>query len=112
MIEVTLLNYLNDVDLSAKVYTEQPSAKPEAFFVIEKTGGLESEHIKEATFAIQSYAPTMNIAASMNEEIKAAMKEAITLPEISRVQLNSDYNYTDISTKTYRYQAVFVVTHY
>lgn len=112
MIETTILNYLNSAELSATVNTEQPKDKPSAFFTIERTGGLETEHIKESTFAIQSYAPSMYQAANMNEEIKEVMKTAITLPEISRVQLNSDYNFTDTSTKTYRYQAVFVVTHY
>jgi hypothetical protein len=48
----------------------------------------------------------------MNEEVKAVMKNAITLDEISRVEVNSDYNFTDPTTKIYRYQAVFVVTHY
>jgi hypothetical protein len=112
MIEVLLLNYLNNAGLSATVYTEQPKEKPSKFFLIEKTGGIVTEHITESTFAIQSLADSMFEAASMSEEVKTAMSNAIILPEISRVEINSDYNFTDTSTKKYRYQAVFVVTHY
>ena len=31
---------------------------------------------------------------------------------ISRVELNSDYNFTDTSTKRYRYQAVYNFIYY
>lgn len=112
MIETVLLNYLNTAELSATVYMEQPKVKPEAFFVLEKTGGTQTNHINESNFAIQSNAPTLALAAEMNEQIKAAMLDAITLDEISRVEINGDYNYTDAATKQYRYQAVFVITHY
>lgn len=112
MIETVLLNYLNGLDLSATVYMEQPKVKPEAFFVLEKTGGSSTNHINESTMVIQSYGKTLYQAASMNEEIKQAMSESIFLDEIASVQLNSDYNYTDESAKQYRYQSVFVVTHY
>ena len=112
MIETVLLNYLNNVGLSATVYMEQPKVKPEAFFVLEKTGGNRTNHINESNFAIQSNAPSLASAAQMNEEIKTAMLNAITLNDISRVELNGDYNYTDPTTKQYRYQAVFVITHY
>ena len=112
MIETVLYNYLNSVDLSADVYMEQPKVKPAAFFLLEKTGGALVDHIYESTFIIQSYGRTLAEAATMNEEVKAAMFDAITLDTISRVEINSDYNYTDPTTKAYRYQAVFVVTHY
>lgn len=112
MIETVLLNYLNGKNLSASVYMEQPATKPSAFFMLEKTGGGQTDHINQSTFIVQSYAQSLASAATMNEEVKAAMLDAITLEDISRVELNSDYNYTDSTTKTYRYQAVFVITHY
>lgn len=112
MIETVLLNYLNGKNLSANVYMEQPANKPSAFFMLEKTGGGQTDHINQSTFTVQSYAQSLASAAVMNEEIKAVMLDAITLNEISRVELNSDYNYTDSTTKTYRYQAVYVITHY
>lgn len=112
MIEEVLISYLNSLDLSAIVYMEQPKVKPEAFFVVEKTGGGVTNHINESTIAIQSYGKSLYQAASMNEEIKQAMSETVFLDEIASVQINSDYNYTDDNAKQYRYQAVFVITHY
>ena len=83
-----------------------------AFFVLEKTGGSQTNHINESNIIIQSNGTSLASAASMNEEIKAAMFNAITLDYISRVELNGDYNYTDSASKQYRYQSVFVITHY
>lgn len=112
MIETVLLDYLNNANLSAKVYMEQPKVKPEAFFILEKSGGGQTDHISESDFIVQSYGRTLYEAAYMNEEIKAVMLRANTLNEVSAVELNSDYNYTNAESKSYRYQAIFVVTHY
>lgn len=112
MIETVLLDYLNNANLSAKVYMEQPKDKPEAFFILEKSGGGQTDHISESDFIVQSYGRTLYEAACMNEEIKAVMLRANTLSEVSAVELNSDYNYTNAESKSYRYQAIFVVTHY
>jgi hypothetical protein len=112
MIETVLLDYLNNANLSAKVYMEQPKDKPEAFFILEKSGGGQTDHISESDFIVQSYGRTLYEAACMNEEIKAVMLRANTLNEVSAVELNSDYNYTNAESKSYRYQAIFVVTHY
>ena len=112
MIETVLLNYLNSANLSCEVYMEQPEEKPSAFYVLEKTGGDRTNHINESNFIVQSNASSLALAAAMNDEIKEAMFNAITLDDISRVELNGDYNYTDSATKQYRYQAVFVITHY
>lgn len=112
MIETVLLDYLNNANLSAKVYMEQPKDKPEAFFILEKSGGGQTDHISESDFIVQSYGRTLYEAACMNEEIKAVMLRANTLNEVSAVELNSDYNYTNAESKSYRYQAIFVITHY
>ena len=40
------------------------------------------------------------------------MDGLVTLNEIVSVELNSDYNYTDTTTKEYRYQGVYNITHY
>ena len=68
--------------------------------------------IKSATFAIQSYADSMFEAASLNEVVKEKMLDIIGEKEITKVSLNSDYNFTDTATKKYRYQAVFDLKHY
>jgi hypothetical protein len=113
MIEITILQYLNNQEPSARVYTEIPKEMPSKFFVLEKTGSSMENHIFRSTFAIKSYGESLYEAASMNEEIKDLMLDGlITQPEIASVELNSDYNFTDTTTKKYRYQAVFDIVHY
>jgi hypothetical protein len=54
----------------------------------------------------------MLAAISLNDQVKAAMENIVELDEVCACRLNSDYNFTDSTSKQYRYQAVFQVTHY
>ena len=110
MIEVTLLNYLSGA-LDVPVYMELPPNPPQSCVVIEKVGSSMDNHLLSANFAIQSYGGTMYEAATLNEQVKAAMDNIVTLPEIARCELNSDYNFTDTGMKFYRYQAVFDIVY-
>lgn len=111
MIEKIILDYLNET-LTVPAYMEVPKKAPESYVVIEKTGSSEYNHIKEATLAIQSIAPTLYKAACLNEEVKTVMDNADILADITKSKCNSDYNFTDTSTKSYRYQAVYDISHY
>lgn len=111
MIEKVILDYL-DHELTAPVYMERPVDPPTKYVLIEKTGSGRRNQIYDATLAIQSYAPSLYEAAVLNETVKAEMFDAVTLDNVSRVSLDSDYNFTDAATKQYRYQAVFNITHY
>ncbi len=111
MIETIVKDYL-DAALSVPVSMEVPENPPASFVVLEKTGGGKENHIKNATLAIQSYAPSMYEAAVLNEAVKAAMDDLVTLDAVSRSALNSDYNFTDTTKKKYRYQAVYDVVYY
>ena len=44
--------------------------------------------------------------------MKEAMKKIVEMDDISKCQLNSDYNYTDTTRKKYRYQAVYDMVHF
>ena len=111
MIEITIRKYLADT-LNIPVYMERPSDAPSTYCLLEKTGSSEHNRILSSTFAVQSYAPSLLGAAQLNESVKVAMDSIDTLDEIGSCTLNSDYNYTNASTKEYRYQAVFDLTHY
>lgn len=113
MVESTILSHLNSV-LSVPAYMEEPEKIPKGkkYVILEKTGSSKRNNVSHATFAVQSYGPSMVDAAELNEDVKAAMESLIELPEIGASKLNSDYNFTDTTTKRYRYQAVFEVTHY
>lgn len=111
MIEKVILNYLNE-NLNVPVFMERPEKDVGEFVVVEKTGSGRTNHIDRATIALQSFGNTLQRAAEINEDVKAIMDTLITLPGVSRSQLNSDYNYTDTQKKRYRYQAVYDITHY
>lgn len=106
MIEKIVLDYLNKT-LSVPAYMEKPTSPPEKYALLEKTGGSSENYIKSATFALQSYAGSLFDAATLNEEVKAAMDRIVILNEVMSSELNSDYNFTDTTKKGYRYQAVY-----
>lgn len=106
MIEKIILDYLK-TQLVPPVYMEIPLNPPDEYVTIEKTGSGVDDYINRATLAIQSHAQSLLRAAQINEDVKTAMDSAITLPEIAKSKLNSDYNFTDTRTKEYRYQAVY-----
>lgn len=110
MIEVILLEYLSEA-LDVPVYMEEPQDPEERYVLLEKTAGRNTEHISRATFAVQSYGASLYDAAELNLLVKTAMA-SINVPEIARAALNSDYNFTDTTTKRYRYQAVYDIVYY
>ena len=127
MVEKTILDYLAQELSPVPVTMEIPESMPNPVLettgnttvlgggklvVIEKTGSSRRNHLCTAMLAIQSYGPTLLEAAQLNEQVKAAMYGAVELNRIARVELNSDYNFTDETTKRPRYQAVFDITHY
>lgn len=113
MIEITIRNYLNRV-LSVPVYLEYPDGEtvPAKHVMVEKVGSGRNNHIDSASIALQSYGASLYDAMSLNEEVKAAMDAIVSLKEIGSSALDSDYNFTDTTTKQYRYQAVYDITHY
>lgn len=112
MIEKTVLNYLTEKLNGIPVYMEHQKQDPQTFVILEKTGSSRENFIQQSTFAIQSYAPSMLKAAELNETVKGFMDDIVSLDEIVRSEINTDYNYTDTTKKQYRYQAVYDITHY
>lgn len=111
MIEIVIKEFL-DGHLSVPSFLERSEKPPEKYVLFEKTSGGSNNYLPSATFAFQSYAPSLYEAAALNEKLKAAVESMITLDSISKIKLNSDYNFTDTETKEYRYQAVFDINHY
>lgn len=110
MIESIIINYLLEAGMSVgqHVYAEKPVDSPDEYVLVEKTGSSRTNRIDRAMIAVQSVSKTSLLrAAQINEEVKAAMDELATLDTVFSCGLNSDYNFTNTSTKEYRYQAVF-----
>ncbi len=114
-IEAVIIEYLNrsDVELDAQAFGEIPEKAPDEFYVVELTGGGQTDHINQSTIAIKSHAKSRARAADLAYDVDNVMIN--NLPEldyVSGVKRNTVANFTDLATKGYRYQGVYVVTHY
>lgn len=120
MIEKIVLDYLSSAltetigstTVAIPVSMEVPSQPtPQKYVVVEKTGSSKINRIPTANIAVQSCAASLYEAALLNEQVKAAMENIVTLAAVGGCYLDTDYNFSDPSTKTYRYQAVFRITY-
>lgn len=110
MIAKDLLDYLGEA-LSVGVYMESPEELTN-YVLLDQTGSSRNDHIITTTIAVQSYAPSLYEAMVLNESVKAAMEGFAQLANVTRVELDTDYNFTNTATKQYRWQAVYNITHY
>lgn len=111
MVEKIVKDYLKS-SLGIPVRLEEEDDLGNEYVLIEKTGSSTGNHIASATLAVQSFSTSLYGAATLNERVKAAMEKIIELDDISKCELNSDYNYTDTNRKKYRYQAVFDIVYF
>lgn len=112
MIESIILKWLKKELTPTPVYIEEPEEAGKDFVLFEKTSGKEDEGLNTVTFAFQSYGGSLFKAASLNERVKKSIKKLAETNGVIKAELNSDYNFTDLTTKRYRYQAVFDITYY
>ena len=110
MIETIIRDYLVNAQALPVLFEHQAGLGE--CYIVEKTGGGETNHIRNATLTIQSYAATKARAAELNEALIELMLGAVALADVSAVELNSSYDFTDTVAKAYRYQAVFDIVHY
>lgn len=111
MIIKTLLDYLTENLEGIYVGMEAPKQLTD-YVLIDQTGSAITNHITTTTVAIQSYGASLYEAMLLNERVKGVMDGFLALDVVTRVQLNTDYNFTDTETKQYRWQAVYQITHY
>ena len=112
MIELDVKNFIED-NFEYPAYMERPGNGTETYFVIEKVSGTRDEYIDFARITVQTYAPSLYQAATLCDRLNDAMlTDFLTLPNISNVEINSTYNYTDTTTKKYRDQTLFEIYYY
>lgn len=119
MIEKSIYDYLSAyfADENIPVYLVLPESLPNPseageFILIEKVGSSLENWLFDSTIAIQSYGSDLFSAASLSQRVIRAMLEAVSIEEVTSIDLNSEYEFTDTETKRPRYQAVFDVSHY
>lgn len=113
MIELTVISYLKERFPEEQISAEVPKGMPDRFITVEKTGSQQlGVGLYQSTLAIQSWEISKLGAAELSEQVCEAMREIDAyMPEVTRSR-GSDYDFTDTTTKRYRYQAVFTLTHY
>ena len=110
MIAKDLLDYLGEA-LSVGVYMESPEELTN-YVLLDQTGSSRNDHIVTTTIAVQSYGSSLYEAMVLNESVKVAMEGFAQLANVTRVELDTDYKFTNTATKQYRWQAVYNITHY
>lgn len=108
MIEKIIINHLQAVQ-ELPVYAETPVKPTEEYILIEKTGGVEENHIRQATVAVQSISRvSMLRAAELAEKHREEMLGLAANDRVFRCAVNAGpYNFTDTETKEYKYQTVY-----
>lgn len=111
MIEVIVLNYLIRSFPKVSIGFEKKSEASQ--IIIDITANNCTNGLWSATFAIQSYAESKAKAAKLSYQVIDKMLNiANVCDEISDCSINSNYDFTDTSTKEYRYQSVFDLHYY
>lgn len=111
MIIKTLLDYLITQLNGTYVGMEAPE-QTSNYVLIDQTGSSRTNHIITTSVAIQSYGSSLYDAMLLNESVKSAMEGFAESALVTRVELETDYNFTNTATKQYRWQAVYSITHY
>lgn len=115
-IEAAVIAYLNShADIEYPAYGDTPykDRLPAHHYMVEKTGSTTRDRLATAQIVIQSVTVQSKAqAARMNEAAVNVMDSlAGSVAGVSACHLNSDYDYTDTTTKRWRYQAVFDITY-
>ena len=107
-VEEFYIQYLQEA-LALPVSGDVPPNMPERFVTLELTGSSADNHLYKPTLAVQSWAGSREASANLNDLVKNAMAESTKLPQVSRCQLETDYNFPDLERKHPRYQAIFQI---
>lgn len=91
-----------------EAYMERPEEAPEEYCIVERTGSTSRNWVTTCTIAVQSIAQRLADAAVLNDRVKRLLLFA-EIDGIASIKLVSDYNFTNMAAKQYRYQAVFSV---
>lgn len=113
MILALLIQYLTTGLDDPNIYVgiEAPSQTTN-YVLIDQTGSDTTNHITTTTVAIQSYGASLLDALTLSDTVKGLMLNFVAEDEVAAVRLETDYNFTNTTTKQYRWQAVYQITHY
>ncbi|MBP2057012.1 hypothetical protein J2Z60_000174 [Lactobacillus colini] len=104
MIEIDLVHYLSSHNFKCGLERQK-----NIDVILEKTGGQLKDHQFLHIFAIQTYGSSKQKAAELAYQVMNVMLAWMS-NRVANVVLNAGpYDFTDTSTKEYRYQAVYEI---
>ncbi len=114
MILDVIIDYCNNSNLDAPAFAETPKQNcPDEYYIIELIGEPSVDQIETATIAVRSHARNMKRAADLSYDMdNLLMNGFIELDYIAGVKRNTIANFTVQNTKEYRFQGVYLITHY
>ena len=106
MDSTALLREMLDASLyPVKAFGQVPSAHPEKFVTIERTGGKIDAFSDAPTFAVQAWAATKAEAAALAKQAAAAIDSwPKTAPEVADATVESMYYFADPDSRIQRFQ--------
>lgn len=105
MIEKQVIKYLNELHIPA--YMEEPKEKPSEYVVLESIDNGRTNYIDAVTFNITCYSTTLQKAAELNQRVKEAMYDIVSIDNISSSKCGGGGQDIDTSTKRYAYYSIF-----
>lgn len=106
IIEKIVLNYLK-TELDVPVMVEQPTGQIGEYVVFQVTERGWENHIEAATIEFSSYGESKLDAAEVDEAVRNAMLDIVTLDEISASKFGGGRDDKDDELKRYRYRSYF-----
>lgn len=108
LIEQTVKDYLDSVlnNTGIKVYPEIPKNPPEKFVVFKLIDRGRENMINEVTFEFYSYGNNTLEAAEVDESLRNAMDNIVTINDIS-CHYGGGNNSPDTTLKRYRYRSYY-----
>ena len=111
MIEKVVLDYLTSCMKCLVAMEKLPGPGP--FILIQKVGGSKENQIWTSTLEFTVFDTSLYNAAALCEEMIGYLDAmADHVHGVSRSHYGGSYNATFTSDKTYRYKAIYTITHY
>lgn len=106
LIEQTILEYLKAELKTDDVYLETPKDLPDTFVVLRLVDRGKENQINEVTVEFMSYAESKLAAATLDELVREAMENIVSLPNIS-CRFGGGNDNPDTVLKRHRYRCYF-----
>lgn len=107
-IEASIVSYLNSQGFAC--FADVPADQPAQYVTVDRTGGAHSEHVDEATVALECTARSRYEASVLAFSVDDAMEGLVSQPRICRVDKQSIQNLSHITEGMEgRYRLVYTV---